>query len=139
MSLLAPTPLGSIGHRGHRIGLFISHKVSNAKQSVSSINVRCAVKAQMTTLGIVVSCAVWSKLSGESGPQDQWAVVSEMAKKKSMTKAQILVQWSLQKGYICVPRSGCAIGENSYGGVNVSCGGCVLTKEEMDVLDGLDI
>mmetsp|Transcript_25757 Transcript_25757/g.38681 ORF Transcript_25757/g.38681 Transcript_25757/m.38681 type:complete len:94 (-) Transcript_25757:130-411(-) len=63
-----------------------------------------------------------------------------------MTKAQILVRWSLQKGYICVPRSGCgskleriAFGENSYGGVNVSGGGCALTKEDMDILDGLDI
>ena len=76
-----------------------------------------------------------------------------------MTKAQVLVRWSLQKGYICVPRSGSAykiervaIAENSYGGAVVIKQGklsmatdadklesATLTSDEMAILDGLDI
>mmetsp|Transcript_16721 Transcript_16721/g.24401 ORF Transcript_16721/g.24401 Transcript_16721/m.24401 type:complete len:93 (+) Transcript_16721:1-279(+) len=63
-----------------------------------------------------------------------------------MTKAQVLVRWSLQKGYVCVPRSGAgskieriAIAENAYGGVNPEGGRFILTKEEIDLLDALDI
>jgi diketogulonate reductase-like aldo/keto reductase len=63
-----------------------------------------------------------------------------------MTKAQILVRWSLQKGYICVPRSAAAskverigIAENSYGGVNNVDGSFVLSPEEMKILDELDV
>ena len=71
-----------------------------------------------------------------------------------MTKAQLLVRWSIQKGYVCVPRSGSgskvervAIAENSYGGVNPmqaegnddSPSSFVLTKDDMKILDGLDI
>jgi diketogulonate reductase-like aldo/keto reductase len=65
-----------------------------------------------------------------------------------MTKAQILVRWSLQKGYICVPRSNAAskieriaIAENSYGGVNRirKEGTDVLSSEEMKLLDNLDV
>ena len=95
---------------------------------------------------IAIGCGAWSKLSGVDGPQDQWAIVSKLAEKKNMTKAQVLARWSLQKGYVCVPRSGAgskierlAIGENSYGGINREGGGCVLTNEEMDILDGLNI
>eukprot|EP00957_Ditylum_brightwellii_P154069 11725341-Ditylum_brightwellii.AAC.1 len=51
MSLLAPTPHGSIGCRGLKEGLFISHQVSNAKQCMNSTNVHRAVKAQISTLG----------------------------------------------------------------------------------------
>jgi diketogulonate reductase-like aldo/keto reductase len=108
--------------------------------------------------GVAISCAAWSKLSGPSGPSEQWDVLSKLAKKKNITKAQALVRWSLQKGYICVPRSGSkyklervAIVENSYGGIMVTKGNltalsyadaeeyAMLTPEEMAILDGLDV
>ena len=53
---------------------------------------------------IQISCAAWSKLSGVSGPQQQWAQLSELARNKNVTKAQILVRWALQKRYACAPR-----------------------------------
>lgn len=229
LSNVAPAPDGTAGRRGRREGLFISHKLSNAEQSIHRIDVKRAVQAQIKTLGvqyldmvsihspltdrsrrlesyaallelrdggvvksvgvcnyglgalkelkdyglevpcmnqlelspfnthsdvvewcrdnsIAIGCGSWSKLSGTDGPQDQWAVLSEVAKKKDMTKAQVLARWSLQKGYVCVPRSGTgskverlAIGENSYGGINREGGGCVLMNKEMDILDGLNI
>ena len=109
--------------------------------------------------GVAVACSAWSKLSGPSGPSEQWDVMSQIARKKGMTKAQVLVRWSLQKGYICVPRSGsdykierAAIAENSYGGGFVITKGklstasyfdreqsVILTSEEMAILDGLDV
>lgn len=109
--------------------------------------------------GVAVSCAAWSKLSGASGPGDQWNILNEIANKKGVTKAQALVRWSLQKGYICVPRSGCtytiervAIAENSYGGAVVIKDGkvttisnadreesVILTPEEMAIIDGFDV
>jgi diketogulonate reductase-like aldo/keto reductase len=92
-----------------------------------------------------VGCGAWSKLSSADGPQGGWAKLADIAKNKGMTKAQILVRWSLQKGFVCVPRSDSAfkiervaIAENSYGGVNPPGGGFVLTDEEMRILDGLD-
>lgn len=95
---------------------------------------------------VALGCGAWSKLSSASGPQDQWAVIAEIGKKKGMTKAQVLVRWSLQKGYVCVPRSAAAskveriaIGENSYGGVNINDGSCVLTEEEMNIIDSLNV
>lgn len=64
-----------------------------------------------------------------------------MGKARGLTKAQVLVRWALQKGYISVPRSGSkykiereAIRENSYGGVKDT----VLTEKEMETLAGLD-
>lgn len=95
--------------------------------------------------GIFMGCGAWSKLSSADGPQDGWAVVAGIAQKKGMTKAQVLVRWALQKGYICVPRSSSAskvermaIAENSYGGVNAVGGNFGLSGEEMETLDGLD-
>jgi diketogulonate reductase-like aldo/keto reductase len=95
--------------------------------------------------GVAVGCGAWSKLSSADGPQGGWAKLADIAKNKGMTKAQILVRWSLQKGFVCVPRSDSAfkiervaIAENSYGGVNPPGGGFVLTDEEMRILDGLD-
>jgi len=92
--------------------------------------------------GMKLSCAPWSKLSGATGPQDGWAKLSAMAKSRNATKAQILVRWSLQKGYICVPRSGTsskvermAIIENSGYGVK----DLVLNNDEMKILDSLDV
>jgi diketogulonate reductase-like aldo/keto reductase len=95
--------------------------------------------------GIAVGCSAWSKLSSVNGPAEGWAVLAEIAKAKGMTKAQVLVRWSLQKGYVCVPRSASsskvervAIAENSYGGVN-KMEEFVLSDKEMEVLGGLDI
>jgi diketogulonate reductase-like aldo/keto reductase len=97
--------------------------------------------------GVAVSCAAWSRLSSADGPTKQWDVLSQIAQNKGMTKAQILVRWSLQNGFLCVPRSGCgsklervAIAENSYGGVNSRTNELdILTMEEMKILDGLDV
>lgn len=97
--------------------------------------------------GIAVGCAAWSKLSGVNGPAKEWEVLASLAKAKSVTKAQLLVRWALQKGYVCVPRSGstsraerAAIAENSYGGVNPGDGApFVLNQEDFNILDGLDI
>jgi len=98
------------------------------------------------TNGVAVGCSAWSKLSGVDGPAEGWAVLSDLAKAKGVTKAQLLVRWSLQKGYVCVPRSGSkskvervAIAENSYGGVNPTDTKFVLSQEDMTILDGLDI
>jgi diketogulonate reductase-like aldo/keto reductase len=96
--------------------------------------------------GITVACSAWSKLSSADGPQDQWYILADIAKKKEMTKAQVLVRWSLQKGYICVPRSAStskieriAIAEYSYGGVNPGGKSFILSKEEMQIIDGLNL
>ena len=101
--------------------------------------------------GVAVGCGAWSKLSGVDGPAEGWAVLSDIAKNKGMTKAQVLVRWSLQKGYVCVPRSAAAskvermaIAENSYGGVNPGdlaegTTSFSLSDEEIAILDGLDI
>ena len=109
--------------------------------------------------GVAVSCAAWSRLSGKFGPSEQWNTLSRIADQKGVTKAQLLVRWSLQKGYICLPRSGIgstaerlAIVENSYGGGVVIKNGkltttsdsvaeesAILTPEEMKILDQLDV
>ena len=95
--------------------------------------------------GVAVGCSAWSKLSGADGPADGWATLSELATRKGMTKAQLLVRWSLQKGYVCVPRSGSkstaqklAIAENSYGGAS-RLESFALDEEEMRILDALDV
>lgn len=56
-------------------------------------------------------------------------------------QAQVLVRWALQKGYLCVPRSGSgskierkAIFENSFDGVE----NYELSLSDMETLDGLD-
>ena len=56
-------------------------------------------------------------------------------------KAQVLVRWALQNGYLCAPRSGSkkrveriAIKENSYNGVKEF----LLTKKQMTTLQSLD-
>jgi diketogulonate reductase-like aldo/keto reductase len=228
-SILSPLLMGSLGRRGRREGLFVSHKIANAEQSTDAVAVRRSVKADIATLGctyldmvmmhspltdkarrlttyqsllemrdsgfaktvgvcnyglgplqeileaglelpavnqlelspfnahkdvvdwcdkygVAVACGAWSKLSSADGPTEGWDVVAKMAQPKGMTKAQILVRWSLQKGYICVPRSAGAskverigIAENSYGGVNNIDGSFVLSPEEMKILDELDV
>ena len=229
LSAFAPPPAGSIGRRGRRENIFISHKLSNLEQSAKRVDVRRAVKAQLASLGcqyldlvsihspltdksrrletygalielrdsgfvksvgvcnyglgalkeledngfelpsinqlelspfnthsdvvkwcdkkgIAVGCAAWSKLSSADGPADQWAILADIAKNKGMTKAQVLVRWSLQKGYVCVPRSSSAskleriaIAENSYGGVNRNGKNFVLSDEEMEVINELNV
>ena len=113
---------------------------------LSPFNTHADIVQWCDSNNVAVGCGAWSKLSSASGPQDQWAVIAEIGKKKGMTKAQVLVRWSLQKGYVCVPRSAAtskveriAIGENSYGGVNRNDGSCVLTEEEMNIIDSLNV
>ena len=102
--------------------------------------------------GVAISCSAWSRLSGADGPTQGWDVLAKLAQEKGMTKAQVLVRWALQKGYLCVPRSSSAskveriaIAENSYGGVNPppvvggSSSSFVLTPEEMRLLDSLNV
>jgi diketogulonate reductase-like aldo/keto reductase len=113
---------------------------------LSPFNTHTDVVDWCDTHGVAVSCAAWSRLSSADGPTDQWGILSQLAHRKGMTKAQILVRWSLQKGYICMPRSGSAsklerkaIAENSYGGVNMREDADILTPEEMMILDGLNV
>jgi diketogulonate reductase-like aldo/keto reductase len=94
--------------------------------------------------GVAVCCSAWSKLSSQEGPTEQWDTLSRLAAAKGMTKAQLLVRWALQKGYLCVPRSAAsskverlAICENSYGGVARTS--FIITEEEMNILDGLNV
>ena len=121
---------------------------------LSPFNMHSDVVQYCDQNGIAVGCSAWSKLSGVQGPAEGWTVLADLAQSKGMTKAQLLVRWSIQKGYVCVPRSGSgskvervAIAENSYGGVNPmqaeggddSPSSFVLTKDDMKILDGLDI
>jgi len=94
--------------------------------------------------GCVLECSAWSRLSSADGPQDGWAVVSEIAKQKGMTKAQVLVRWALQHNYLSLPRSAVtskierkAIYENSFDGVASSQ--YTLSQEDMNALDSLDV
>ena len=75
-------------------------------------------------------------------------MLADLAKAKGVAKAQLLVRWSLQRGYVCSPRSGSssevervAIAENSYGGVNDGDDNVpfVLTANDMKILDGLNV
>jgi diketogulonate reductase-like aldo/keto reductase len=96
---------------------------------------------------VAVGCSSWSKLSSTPDIEKGWLdVVGKIAQDKGMTKAQVLVRWSLQHGYVCVPRSAAAsklekiaIGENSYGGVNPTSKSFILSDEEITALDGLDV
>lgn len=120
---------------------------------LSPFNTHSDVTGYCDANGIAVGCAAWSKLSGADGPAEGWSVVADLAGKRGVTKAQVLVRWALQRGYVCVPRSGCgsrvervAIAENSYGGTNDRAaadadGGASfrLSEDEMKVLDGLDV
>lgn len=112
---------------------------------LSPFNMHKDIVAWCDKHGVAVGCSAWSKLSGANGPADGWATLSELATKKGMTKAQLLVRWSLQKGYVCVPRSGSkstaqklAIAENSYGGAS-RLQSFAISDEEMRILDALDV
>jgi 2,5-diketo-D-gluconate reductase A len=91
--------------------------------------------------GSVLSCAAWSKLSSVEGPIEGWATVGTIAKARGMTKQQVLVRWAVQRGYLCVPRSGSkakvekqAIAENSWQGT----ASYILSDEDMATLNSLD-
>lgn len=95
--------------------------------------------------GVAISCCAWSKLSSTADLTEGWDTLAKLSLQKGMTKAQVMVRWAIQKGYACVPRSASAskvervaIAENSYGGVN-SKPSFVLTPEEMQILDRLDV
>lgn len=112
---------------------------------LSPFNTHTDVVQYCNDHGIAMGCAAWSRLSSADGPVEQWDVLSKLAQQKQLTKAQILVRWALQKGYLCVPRSAStsklerlAIAENSYGGVH-SKSSDKLNKAEMDLLDGLNV
>lgn len=70
----------------------------------------------------IISCAAWSKLSSNQGPIQQWdELATKIAQPYGITKQQVLILWSLQRGYVCVPRSGSqykierkTINENSW-------------------------
>jgi diketogulonate reductase-like aldo/keto reductase len=64
---LSPAPLGSVGRRGRREGLFISHKISNAEQSTDATAVRRSVKAAIAALG----CSYLDMVSIHSPLTDQ--------------------------------------------------------------------
>lgn len=110
---------------------------------LSPFNTHDSIVDWCNTNGVAIGCSTWSKLSSTQAIQDAWLdVVGGIAKKYSKTKAQVLIRWSLQKGYVCVPRSAAAtkierlaIGENSYGGVS----SFVLSDDDMKLLDGLNV
>lgn len=91
--------------------------------------------------GSILECAAWSKLSSVTGPADGWAALGKLAAARGMTKQQVLIRWAVQKGYLCIPRSGSkfkaerqAIEENSWAATTPF----VLTAKEMALLDALD-
>ena len=107
---------------------------------LSPFNQHKDVAAWAAEYGSVLQCSAWSALSSK-GPEQGWAVVADLAKKRGMTKAQVLVRWAVQKGFLCVPRSSSkfkierqAIAENSWNGTS----SFLLSQAKMDILDGLD-
>lgn len=108
---------------------------------LSPFNQHCDILRWANAHGSIMACAAWSKLSSAQGPQEGWSIVGDIAKKNGLTKAQILILWALQHGYLCVPRSAAssklerlAIIENSFDGIKNHS----LTTEEMNILDSLD-
>ena len=145
LSSSAFLPLGPLKEIQEMVGDKVEDLPACNQLELSPFNMHKDVVSYCDANGIAVGCSAWSKLSGVQGPAEGWAILADLAKAKGMTKAQLLVRWSMQKGYVCVPRSGCsskieriAIAENSYGGVNGD-ESFVLTKEDMKILDGLDI
>lgn len=109
--------------------------------ALSPFNQHTNITAWAKDHGSTMSCSAWSKLSSAQGPQKGWATLEKIAKKRGMTKAQVLVRWAVQSGYLCVPRSGSkfaverkAIQENSWIGTSPF----VLSEKEMKILNKLD-
>jgi diketogulonate reductase-like aldo/keto reductase len=137
---VAPEELVDVGLPAPAVNQLVLSPFNQHKDVVEWIN-RNNDKSSATQQQTILSCNAWSKLSSAQGPQDGWAIVAEIGKNKGMTKAQVLVRWAFQKGYLCVPRSGSkskieriAIQENSYNGVR----DFLLTEKEMITLDGLE-
>ena len=97
----------------------------------------------------VVTCAAWSKLSGAYnwGSDAAYRTLSTICKAHGATKAQILVRWALQRGFVPLPRSGVsdavqrlAIAQNSLAGVEdgPSWKGGQLSAQEMRSLNQLE-
>ena len=112
------------------------------QQVLSPFNQRAEVQDWAVRHGSLLSCSAWSKLSSVQGPQQEWAIVADIAQKKNVTKQQILIRWALQKGFLCAPRSGSkfkierqAIAENSW----KECSKIGLNAQEMGILDSLDV
>lgn len=61
-------------------------------------------------------------------------VLQDLATKYARDPAQILLRWSLQSGYIPLPKSAMSSRIQS----NIDLYGFELTSEEMEILDGLD-
>ena len=70
--------------------------------------------------GCQLSCAAWSRLSSTDGPVAQWTELGNWVAQRNeryqrnnhhnnnraaITKQQVLIQWAVQNGYCCVPRS----------------------------------
>jgi diketogulonate reductase-like aldo/keto reductase len=138
--------VGPLGEIASLVGDNVGNYPALNQLELSPFNLHSDVVSWCSINSVAVGCSAWSKLSSVDGPAEGWAVLSDLAKAKGLTKAQLLVRWSLQKGYVCVPRSGAkskvervAIAENSFGGVNPIDAKFVLSHEDMKLLDGLDI
>jgi len=70
---------------------------------------------------------------GRDGPLQDPAV-GELAKKYNVTPAQILIRWSVDKGYVVIPKSTNAARIKE----NFSVFGFQLTDTEVEKLTGLD-
>jgi diketogulonate reductase-like aldo/keto reductase len=97
----------------------------------------------------VVTCAAWSKLSGAYnwGSDAAYKTLNAACKAHGATKAQVLVRWALQRGFVPLPRSGVsdsvqrlAIAQNSLSGVEdgVTWRGGQLSAQEMRSLNQLE-
>ncbi len=97
----------------------------------------------------VVTCAAWSKLSGAYnwGSDAAYKTLTAACKVHGATKAQILVRWALQRGFVPLPRSGVsdsvqrlAIAQNSLSGVEdgATWKGGQLSAQEMRSLNQLE-
>lgn len=117
---------------------------------VSPYNQRREACAWANRHGARVSCGAWSKLSGgfNWGDDAAYKTLSAAAKHHGATKAQVLVRWSVQRGFAPLPRSGTAeketrlaIAQNSGRGVENgdSWKNGPLSPREMASLDGLDV
>ena len=96
-----------------------------------------------------MTCAAWSKLSGAYnwGSDAAYRTLNAACKVHGATKAQVLVRWALQRGFVPLPRSGVsdsvqklAIAQNALAGVEdgPSWKGGQLSAQEMRSLNQLE-
>ena len=99
--------------------------------------------------GTRVTCGAYSKLSGAYnwGSDAMYRALMAVCKNHRATRAQVLVRWSVQRGFVPLPRSGTsdkdqrlAIAQNSAAGVSdgATWANGPLTPAEMAKLDGLE-